>query len=140
MPKKLNSVILNVILLVMGVITVYPFIWMILSSFKQNQEIMALDQKLLPEQFTIQNYINMNERVDFMRFFFPYRAIFLSEDWRKQVGHTSCNQRLIRDLVIFYLVSLQVLFGLYGIFLFFSYREQHMKKDLSILGCLPYSV
>ena len=22
----------------------------------------------------------------------------------------------------------------------FSYREQHMKKDLSILGCLPYSV
>ena len=70
MPKKLNSVILNVILLVMGVITVYPFIWMILSSFKQNQEIMALDQKLLPEQFTIQNYINMNERFDFMRFFF----------------------------------------------------------------------
>ena len=55
----------------------------------------------------------------FYAFFFPYRAIFLSEVWRKQVGHTSCNQRLIRDLVIFYLVSLQVLFGLYGIFLFF---------------------
>lgn len=70
MPKKLNSVILNVILLVMGVITVYPFVWMLLSSFKQNQEIMALDQKLLPEQFTIQNYINMNDRFDFMRFFF----------------------------------------------------------------------
>lgn len=76
----------------------------------------------------------------FYAFFFPYQAIFLSEDWRKQAGHISCSQRLLRDLVILYHVSLLVLYGLHGIFRFFSYREQRMKKDLSILGCLPYSV
>ena len=39
-----------------------------------------------------------------------------------------------------YLVSYPVLFGLHGIFRFFSYQEQIMKRDLSILECLPYNV
>lgn len=53
----------------MGIVTVYPFIWMLCSSFKQNKEIMALQQHLLPQEFTIDNYISMNSHFNFMRFF-----------------------------------------------------------------------
>lgn len=57
------------ILLLLGIITVYPFVWMLFSSFKVNKEIMALEQHLLPQAFTVENYINMNARFNFMRFF-----------------------------------------------------------------------
>ena len=69
MKRKISSIGLNVFLLVLGLVTVYPFIWMLSSSFKQNKEIMALEQHLLPQQFIIENYINMNAHFNFIRFF-----------------------------------------------------------------------
>lgn len=66
--KKVSSIVLNVFLLLLGIVTVYPFIWMLCSSFKQNKEIMALQQHLLPQEFTIDNYISMNSHFNFMRF------------------------------------------------------------------------
>ena len=69
MRKKVSSIVLNVFLLLLGIVTVYPFIWMLCSSFKQNKEIMALQQHLLPQEFTIDNYISMNSHFNFMRFF-----------------------------------------------------------------------
>lgn len=69
MKKKTGSIVLNLILIVLGIVTIYPFVWMFSSSFKQNKEIMALEQHLLPQEFITTNYINMNERFDFMRFF-----------------------------------------------------------------------
>lgn len=69
MKKKIYSISLNLVLILLGIITVYPFVWMLSSSFKQNKEIMALEQHLLPQAFIIKNYITMNERFDFMRFF-----------------------------------------------------------------------
>ena len=69
MTRKISKIALNLILLLLGVVTVYPFVWMLASSFKKNSEIMALEQHLLPQIFTAENYINMNERFNFMRFF-----------------------------------------------------------------------
>lgn len=69
MRRKISTVALNLLLIVLGLITVYPFVWMLSSSFKQNKEIMALEQHLLPQIFTVNNYITMNSRFNFMRFF-----------------------------------------------------------------------
>lgn len=69
MKRKANTIILNVVLLVLGIITIYPFVWMVASSFKQNKEIMALHQTLLPKVFTFANYVSMNAHFNFMRFF-----------------------------------------------------------------------
>ena len=69
MRRKVYTITLNVILLLLGIITVYPFVWMLFSSFKVNKEIMALEQHLLPQAFTVENYSNMNARFNFMRFF-----------------------------------------------------------------------
>ena len=60
---------MNILLLMLGVITVYPFVWMLCSSFKKNSEIMALEQHLLPQEFILDNYVNMNAHFNFLRFF-----------------------------------------------------------------------
>lgn len=69
MKRKVNKILLHLLLLLLGVVTVYPFVWMLASSFKKNGEIMALKQHLFPHVITIENYINMNARFNFMRFF-----------------------------------------------------------------------
>lgn len=69
MRRKISTIALNVFLLALGVITVYPFVWMLCSSFKQNSEIMALEQHLLPQSFTLGNFSNMNAHFNFVRFF-----------------------------------------------------------------------
>ena len=69
MKRKVSSVLLNGILLILGIVTVYPFFWMLSSSFKQNKEIMALHQKFLPQEFILSNYESMNAHFNFLRFF-----------------------------------------------------------------------
>ncbi|MBC5710729.1 carbohydrate ABC transporter permease [Hungatella hominis] len=69
MKKKVSSIVLNLVLLVLGVVTVYPFLWMLASSFKKNSEIVALHQTFLPKLFTAGNYVSMNAHFNFMRFF-----------------------------------------------------------------------
>lgn len=67
--KKIQSSILNMILILLGIVTIYPFVWMLSSSFKPNKELMSLHQHMLPQNFMVQNYITMNQRFDFMRLF-----------------------------------------------------------------------
>ena len=69
MKKKVSSIVLNLVLLVLGVVTVYPFLWMLASSFKKNSEIVALHQTFLPKLFTAGNYVSINAHFNFMRFF-----------------------------------------------------------------------
>ena len=69
MKRKISRIALYAILILLGIVTVYPFVWMVFSSFKQNREIMALEQHLLPQAFIVDNYINMNNRFNFLRFF-----------------------------------------------------------------------
>lgn len=52
MRKKISIAVLNLLLLVLGAVTVYPFLWMLASSFKKNSEIVALHQTFLPKLFT----------------------------------------------------------------------------------------
>lgn len=69
MKKKTGSMLLNFILLGMGGVTVYPFLWMLTSSVKRNSEIVSLHQTLLPKVFTLANYGSMNAHFNFIRFF-----------------------------------------------------------------------
>lgn len=70
MERKIKKIILHMVLLLLGVVTVYPFVWMVCSSFKNNSEINALEQSLLPKVFTLDNYVQMNTHFNFARFFF----------------------------------------------------------------------
>lgn len=69
MKKSILRVLLYVTLTVVGLITVLPFVWMILSSFKSNEEISALHQTLLPQHFTIENYTSLQSNFNFLQYF-----------------------------------------------------------------------
>lgn len=70
MRNKVNTVILNIVLACLGLCTMLPFVWMLLSSFKYNCEIVALSQSLFPRQFTVDNYMGIHKTFNFLRFFF----------------------------------------------------------------------
>ncbi|MHC5215378.1 carbohydrate ABC transporter permease [Enterococcus sp. LJL128] len=73
---KIKRILFNLLLLVLALITVVPFIWMLLSSFATNQEIVRVDGGLFPTPNTFQNYIDVQEKFDFMRMFF--NSLFIS--------------------------------------------------------------
>ncbi|MGC6768376.1 carbohydrate ABC transporter permease [Enterococcus sp. LJL51] len=73
---KTKRILFNLLLLALALITVVPFIWMLLSSFATNQEIVRVDGGLFPTPNTFQNYIDVQEKFDFMRMFF--NSLFIS--------------------------------------------------------------
>lgn len=51
------------------VLTVGPFLWMLLSSFKPESEIRSVPPTLLPQTWTTENYTELFRRLDFPTFF-----------------------------------------------------------------------
>lgn len=60
-----------VVVILIGIIMMYPIIWMFFATFKTNTEIFG-STKLLPENFNLQGYINgwnVNGRITYATFF-----------------------------------------------------------------------
>ena len=53
-----GTIIYHVVILLIGLIMVYPLVWMVMSSFKETNTIFTTAGSLLPEHFTLDNYIN----------------------------------------------------------------------------------
>ena len=51
--KKTGHIVLFIVLCLLSVIIAFPFIWMVLSSFKKSEEFYYLVPKLLPESFML---------------------------------------------------------------------------------------
>ena len=56
--KKLNTVLFHVVVCGIGLIMIYPVIWMILSSFKTKSEILGANAPFLPTTWVWENYTN----------------------------------------------------------------------------------
>lgn len=66
---SMKSIALNATLLVCSFATILPFLWMLASSLKTNQEINALSQSFLPQNPTTQNYVDALGKMNFLRYF-----------------------------------------------------------------------
>ena len=88
MKHKVLRTALYIVLALVGVITVFPFVWMVLSSFKTNGEIQSIVQTLLPQEATVDNYLNLQETFDFLRYFM--NSIFIALAVTVLVIYTSC--------------------------------------------------
>lgn len=55
--KILNNTIYHIVALIGAIIMVYPLVWMVMSSFKNSDEIIRTAQNLFPSSFTLENYI-----------------------------------------------------------------------------------
>jgi multiple sugar transport system permease protein len=55
----------GIILAIGGLLVTIPFIWMILSAFKPESEVMQLTPTLLPQEFTLENFYNLFVNMNF---------------------------------------------------------------------------
>ena len=67
--RTIGSVILTVLLFVVALITIVPFLWMFISSFAPNSEIVKINGGLFPAPSTLDNYVSIQENFNFLRLF-----------------------------------------------------------------------
>lgn len=63
--KITTTIITQLVLIVLAIMSLFPFAWMISSSLKSNVEIFAYPPKLIPEVFRFSNYIDAVVSVNF---------------------------------------------------------------------------
>ncbi len=56
--RRVKAVIYHILVFGIGLIMIYPLIWMVMSSFKPTNTIFQTAGSLIPEHFTLENYIN----------------------------------------------------------------------------------
>lgn len=74
--SKVKASVFNIILLALALVTITPFIWMLVSSFAPNSEIVKIGGSFFPTMSTFQNYIDVQEKFNFMRMF--ANSLFIS--------------------------------------------------------------
>lgn len=57
MKKKqfMGKVVYHAIVLTVGLVMIYPLVWMIMSSFKETNSIFATAGNLIPEKFVLES-------------------------------------------------------------------------------------
>lgn len=77
--RTIKNIIYHVLVFSVGIVMIYPLIWMFMSSFKDTKTIFQTAGSLIPDPFTIQNYLNGLKgfaKVTFMVFF--KNSLFIS--------------------------------------------------------------
>ncbi len=64
-----KSILTHVMIYILAIITLAPFVWMILTSFKDLGEIFVYPPKWLPERLKFENYVNAFEAAPFGRYY-----------------------------------------------------------------------
>ena len=65
----IGNIISKILLIALLVIILYPFIWMLCSSFKTEADIMSYPPKLFWRAFTTEAYENIWARIPFLRYY-----------------------------------------------------------------------
>ncbi|MEW8970488.1 MAG: carbohydrate ABC transporter permease [Mesobacillus sp.] len=63
--EKTQQWVVGIILAIGGILVSLPFVWMILSAFKPESEVMALTPTLFPQEWTIENFRNLFVNMNF---------------------------------------------------------------------------
>ena len=65
--KRTKKISLVTVVGVMAVIALFPFYWMILSSFRPNAEIFSTEVNLIPSSFIVKNYLDLLTTTNYPR-------------------------------------------------------------------------
>ena len=55
--NKVQNIVYNIFMFILGIIMIYPVLWMVSSSFKEPADIFTTMGTLIPPRFTLENYI-----------------------------------------------------------------------------------
>lgn len=67
--KRRNNIVCMIILILLSVVCMFPFYWMVRSSFMTNREIMSLPIQWLPSHFNFDNFVKAFSITPFGRYF-----------------------------------------------------------------------
>lgn len=67
--NKISRIFIYIILITSSILMIFPFIWMILTSFKSSAEAIMFPPKFLPESFSFSNYIKAFGMAPFAKYF-----------------------------------------------------------------------
>ncbi|GAB6928837.1 carbohydrate ABC transporter permease [Paenibacillus sp. JCM 10914] len=106
--KKMEKTVMTLLLVAGGLLMMIPFIWMITSSFKPENEFTAVPPTLLPKHFTINNYVDLFTRLDFLVYlkntliivFWSFVGLFLNA----LAGYAFAKYEFPGNKKLFYLV------------------------------------
>ncbi|GGF34255.1 sugar ABC transporter permease [Halobacillus andaensis] len=63
--SRFEKTLVTILLIIGGIIVSIPFLWMISSSFKPESEVLNIPPTIIPENFTLENYVNLFESLNF---------------------------------------------------------------------------
>ncbi len=115
--KFFTKIILNLFLLLTGIVTLFPLIWMLSASFMSPGEASSIPIKLIPENFTLDNYSEVFSRLNLARYFansliISVCATFVSLLFNSLAGYAFAKFRFKgRDKLFNFLLSLMVIPG-----------------------------
>ncbi len=70
MKLKFKNIPTHIILILVSILSIFPFIWLLSTSLKGGGEnIFAYPPTIIPKDFTLDNYVGVWHRVDLMRYF-----------------------------------------------------------------------
>lgn len=70
MKRKIKKIFFCYIpLVICTIVTLFPFYWFIVTSLKSNSDIMQLPLQYIPNPLTLENYTNILDGVQFLRYF-----------------------------------------------------------------------
>ncbi len=78
-PKTLNIIktsLLHIVIYALAIITLIPFIWMVLTSVKDLSDIFIYPPQWLPSKIHLENYVNAFDAAPFGRYYF--NSIFVA--------------------------------------------------------------
>lgn len=67
--KRILTCVILIILVALALFMLFPFVWMVLGSFKPKDELFAVPMKLLPERWMVSNYRSVFEKIPFAKFY-----------------------------------------------------------------------
>ena len=67
--KRLSTALTYIVLILGSVLMIFPFVWMILTSFKTQAESMAVPPQLLPSQWNLDNYVTALASLPFVNLY-----------------------------------------------------------------------
>lgn len=79
----MGQILVYLFLGVLTIFTLYPILYVVLGSFKENQELVLGGTSMLPETFQISNYIEAWRLADFGRY--TFNSVFLSTMVRREL-------------------------------------------------------
>jgi len=70
MKINIKNISSHFILIIVSILAIFPFVWLISTSFKgANENIFSYPPMLFPQDFTFDNYVGVWGKVDFLRYF-----------------------------------------------------------------------